>query len=63
VHDTLDAVRERVLEDIRRSGNPALAVIEGVDDAWEISVLKFSFEMILRSHEINTFDFNRRGLI
>lgn len=63
IHDTLDAVRERVLEDIRRSGNPSLAVIEGVDDAWEISILKFSFEMILRSHEINAFDFKRRGLI
>ncbi len=56
-------MRERVLEDIRRTGNPARAVIEGVDDAWEISILKFSFEMILRSHEINAFDFKRRGLI
>ena len=63
IHDTMDAVRERVLEDIRKSGNPSLAVIEGVDDAWEISILKFSFEMILRSHEINAFDFKRRGLI
>jgi hypothetical protein len=63
VHDHLDAVREQVMEDIRRTGNPALAIIEGVDDAWEISILKFSFEMILRSHEINTFDFKRRGLI
>jgi hypothetical protein len=63
IHDTMDAVRERVLEDIRRSGNPALAIIEGVDDAWEISVLKFSFEMIMRSHEINAFDLKRRGLI
>jgi hypothetical protein len=63
VHDSMDAVRERVLEDIRRTGNPARAVIEGVDDAWEISILKFSFEMILRSHEINAFDFQRRGLI
>lgn len=63
VHDSIDAVRERVMEDIRKSGNPSLAVIEGVDDAWEISVLKFSFEMILRSHEINAFDFKRRGLM
>jgi hypothetical protein len=63
IHDTLDAVRERVLEDIRRSGNPSRAIIEGVDDAWEISILKFSFEMILRSHEINAFDFKRRGLM
>lgn len=63
IHDSLDAVRERVLEDIRRTGNPALAVIEGVDDAWEVSILKFSFEMIMRSHEINTFDFKRRGML
>jgi len=63
VHDTMDAVRGRLLEDIRRSGNPSLAVIEGVDDAWEVSILKFSFDMILRSHEINAFDFKRRGLL
>ncbi len=63
VHESLDAVRDRVLEDIRRSGNPSLAVIEGVDDTWEVSILKFSFEMILKSHEINAFDFKRRGLI
>ena len=63
IHDSVAAVRERVLEDLRRSGNPALAVIEGVDDAWEISILKFAFEMILRSHEINAFDLKRRGLL
>lgn len=63
VHDSMDAVRERVMEDIRKTGNPSRAVIEGVDDAWEVSILKFSFEMIQRSHEINAFDFRRRGLI
>ena len=63
IHDSLETVRERVLEDYRRTGDPALAVIEGVDDAWEISILKFSFEMIMHSQEINTFDFKRRGLI
>lgn len=63
VHDTLEAVRDRVLEDQRRTGNPANAVIEGVDDAWEISLFKFAFEMILRSREINAFDFKRRGLL
>jgi hypothetical protein len=63
IHDSMDAVRERVLEDIKRTGNPARAVIEGVDDAWEVSILKFSFEMILRSHEINAFDFKRRGML
>lgn len=63
INDSMDAVRERVLDDIRRSGEPARAVIEGVDDAWEISILKFAMEMILRSHEINAFDFKRRGML
>jgi len=63
IHDNMDAVRGRVMEDLRRTGNPSRAIIEGVDDAWEISILKFSFEMILRSHEINAFDFKRRGLM
>lgn len=63
VIDSIESVRTRVLDDIRRTGNPSLAIIEGVDDAWEISILKFSFEMILRSHEINAFDLKRKGLI
>ena len=63
VHDSVEAVRERLLADIRRDGNPALAVIEGVDDTWEISILKFSFEMIMKSHEINAFDFRRKGIL
>lgn len=63
VHDSIDSVRARVLEDIRRTGNPSRAIIEGVDDTWEVSILKFSFEMILRSHEINAFDLKRKGLI
>ncbi len=63
IHDPIEVVRNRLLDDIRRTGNPKRAVIEGVDDAWEVSILKFSFEMIIRSHEINTFDFKRRGLL
>lgn len=63
IHESIESVRTRVLEDIRRTGNPSRAIIEGVDDTWEISILKFSFEMILRSHEINAFDFKRKGLI
>ena len=63
VHEPIELVRDRVMEDLRRTGNPALAVIQGVDDAWEASLLKFSLEMIMNSHEINTFDFKRRGMI
>lgn len=63
VHEPIDVVRERVMDEVKRTGNPALAVIEGVDDTWEISLLKFSFEMIMKSHQINAFDFRRKGLM
>lgn len=63
IHDSLEEVRNRVVEDARRMGNPMQAVIEGVDDAWEISVLRFAFEMIDKSQRINVFDFKRKGLL
>jgi hypothetical protein len=63
VHDSLENVRDRVLEDVKRSGNPLTAVLLGVDDTWEFSLLKFTFEMIQKSLPTNRFDFKRRGLL
>lgn len=63
VHDSLAVVSERVVSEARQSGNPLSAVIVGVDDAWEICLLKFTIEMIQKSHKINLFDFKRRGLL
>ena len=63
LHDSMEAVRDRVLDDARRVGNPMQVVIEGVDDAWEISLLRFICEIVDKSSEINTFDFKRKGLL
>jgi hypothetical protein len=63
VTDSLESVRDRVVTEAERQGNPLMAVIEGVDDAWEVSILKFTLEMILKSQGINEFDFKRRGLL
>jgi len=63
VHEQLESVRERVVLEAVSRNNPLSAVIQGIDDAWEISLLKFTVEMIQKSHGINIFDFKRRGLI
>lgn len=63
VHESMDTVCGKLVEDIRVSGNPMRAVIQGVDDAWEICLLKFTVEMIAKSRGINEFDFKRRGLL
>lgn len=63
VHDSLPMVTERVLAEVHASNNPLSAVVVGVDDTWEICLLKFTLEMIQKSHKINLFDFKRRGLL
>ncbi|MBK1833997.1 hypothetical protein [Roseibacillus ishigakijimensis] len=63
VHEPLESVRGRLLDSAREEGRPMLAVLEGVDDAWEICLLRFAMEMITKSQGINLFDFKRKGLL
>lgn len=63
LHEDIREVKERVLRETENSGDLLRAVIEGVDDAWEVSLLVFMIEMIQQSHEINIFDFKRHGLL
>ena len=44
VHDSIEAVCDKVTGEVEASGNPLKAVILGIDDTWEISLLKFTFE-------------------
>ncbi len=63
IHDSMDNVRDRVVAEVRDKNNPMTAVILGVDDTWEICLLRFTMEMIQKSYRINKFDFKRRGLL
>lgn len=63
IRDDFGTVRDRVLKDVHSKNDPMHAVISGVDDAWEICLLKFTVQMIEKSHGINVFDFKRRGLL
>ena len=63
VHEPFASVCGKLVDATRSSGNPMRAVIQGVDDTWEISLLKFTVEMIEKSKSINEFDFKRRGLL
>lgn len=63
LHENVREVTDRVLREAESSGDLFRAVIEGVDDAWEVSLLSFMLEMIQQSHEINIFDFKRSGLL
>jgi len=63
VRDTMEAVVERTRRQVEHSEEPLSAVIQGVDDAWEVCLLKFTIDLIERSSGSNLGDFRRRGLV
>ena len=63
IRDSVDAVISRTKRRVENSQEPLSAVIQGVDDAWEVCLLKFTIDMIERSSGGNLGDFRNRGLI
>jgi hypothetical protein len=61
--DPIDAVVARTKLQVQDLQEPLSAVIQGVDDAWEVCLLKFTVDMIERSAGGNIGDFRKRGLI
>ena len=63
VREPMDVALERLQEQIAGDEDPCSALIAGVDDAWEVCLLKFSMEMIQRSAGGNVEEWKRRGLV
>lgn len=63
VSASLQSVIDRTRRVVESASDPNGAIIQGVDEAWEVSLLKFTIEMIERSAGENIGDFKRRGLI
>lgn len=63
VKDSMEAVIARTKREVESANEPLSAVIKGVDDAWEVCLLKFTIDLIERSAGGNVGDFRRRGLL
>jgi hypothetical protein len=63
IRDSIDAVISRTRHRVENANEPLSAIIHGVDDAWEVCLLKFTIDMIERSSGGNIGDFRKRGLI
>ena len=61
--DPIAAVIARTKSQVEGEQEPLSAVIHGVDDAWEVCLLKFTIDMIERSSGGNLGDFRKRGLV
>lgn len=62
-HGSMQEVIQRVKETMNRADEPMSAIIEGVDDAWEVCLLKFTVDLIQQSAGGNMNDFRERGLL
>jgi hypothetical protein len=63
VHSPMEEVVGRLRTQVEAADDPLSAVIQGVDEGWEICLLKFAADMIQDSSGGNLGDFRQRGLI
>lgn len=63
VADNLKAVVARLNEGIDKRGDPLTTIIKGMDELWDIALIKFIFEMTQRSVGDNIRQMGARGLL
>jgi len=63
IRDSLDAVITRTKRRVENAHQPLSAIIHGVEDAWEVCLLKFTIDMVERSAGGNLGELRKRGLI
>jgi hypothetical protein len=63
VTDNLVSVAEKIGGIIDESGDPLTTIISGEDDLWDVSLMKFIYEITRRSVMSNMRQMNRRGLL
>src|SRR5713101_2849294 len=63
LRDSIDAVISRTKRRVESANEPLSAIIQGVDDAWEVCLLKFTIDLVERSSGGNLGDFRKRGLL
>ncbi|MDR1146515.1 MAG: hypothetical protein LBK71_10330 [Verrucomicrobiales bacterium] len=62
-HEPVDAVIAQVKAAVAAKADPLSAVIKGVDDAWEVCLLKFTLDLAAASGGQNLRDLRDRGLL
>lgn len=62
VSDPLATVAQRLAEDLERQGQNLAAVIRGVDHLWDVSLMKFVFELTVSSLGRNVAELAHSGL-
>jgi hypothetical protein len=63
VSENLPAVVEKLNVEIDKKGDPLATIIKGQDDLWDVSLLKFIYEITSRSVQSNMAQLGSMGLL
>jgi hypothetical protein len=63
VSEGIIPVVEKLNAEIDRKADPLASIIKGQDDLWDVSLLKFIYEITNRSLRTNVQQFNARGML
>lgn len=63
VADSLLAVVDKLNRDIDKRGDPLASIIRGQDELWDVSLMKFIYEMTRSSMPDNLIQMETRGLL
>jgi len=63
VSDSWPVVVDRLNEEIDKKGDPLASIIKGQDELWDVSLLKFIYEITTRSMPQNIAQLGSRGLL
>jgi len=58
----LDSVVDRINQKINKEGDPLSTIIKGVDEMWDVSLMKFIHDVTQGSLESNIIELGRKGL-
>lgn len=63
ISETIEEIVEKINKRIEGSSNPLSAIIKGVEEMWDVSLLKFTYELTRKSVYDNVTEFERGGLL
>ncbi len=63
VSDSVPAIVDKLNADIDRRGDALVSIIKGRDELWDVSLMKFIYEITRNSVGNNLRDFGSRGLL
>ena len=63
VSETMEEVVGKIGQQIDTHGDPLTAIIRGVEDMWDVSLLKFTYELTNKSVHTNVSELEKRGLL